>query len=486
VTFSPKTKPYKHQAECLERFGDSNYYGLLAEMGTGKTWIMINDMAKLAYDGKISKAVVFAPNGVQTNWHVKELPKHMPEGISWMSHLWTPKKTKRASKELVDFFNAQADLKIVLMNWEALASERGYDMVAKFLRDLPGESAIFCDESDAIKNPSSVRTKRLMKLRQYTMYRRIATGTPINNAPFDLFAQMSFLNSQILRTDNYQSFKARHAQMLPRSVVQKMVKGTNRVPQIVAKDSSGKPKYRNLDKLTESISPYCFRITKAECLDLPEKIYTTVYFDMTPTQQKVYDSAAKDFRIKYEETEAPLTKLGIIGKLSQITSGWFINPDTEEVVRIEGENRKLAALKEAVDRIVASGEKVIIWARLVQEIKDIVEVLKDHSCVTYYGETSPEERTAAIDAIENGEANVFIGNQQAGGTGITLVKPNNVIYYSNNFSLRDRLQSEDRAHRIGQTKNVVYTNIVARGSIDEKIVSCLEGKEDLLHSIVSF
>jgi len=155
-------------------------------------------------------------------------------------------------------------------------------------------------------------------------------------------------------------------------------------------------------------------------------------------------------------------------------------------VRIEGDNPKLDLLVDRVNKIVESGEKVIVWARYRVEIEDIVKRLRldGIACVEYHGGVNKDDRTGAIESFERGDAQVFVGNQQAGGTGITLVAASYVIYFSNNFSLRDRLQSEDRAHRIGQKKNVTYINIAAKGTIDEVVIRTLMSKKDIADTII--
>jgi len=168
-------------------------------------------------------------------------------------------------------------------------------------------------------------------------------------------------------------------------------------------------------------------------------------------------------------------------KLAQITSGYYIHPDSSDPVRIEGDNPKLALLRERVVSAIEQGKKVIVWARFRIEIEDIVRVLREDeiAVVEYHGGINKEGRTTAIEEFQHGEANVFVGQQQAGGTGITLTAASCVIYFSNTFSLHDRLQTEDRAHRIGQEQDVTYINLVARNTIDATIVDALMNKKDI-------
>lgn len=484
-----KTQPYRHQLECLNRFGRKPVFALLAEMGTGKTWIVINNIADLWSSGDCDAVLVLAPNGVHSNWTRLELPKHMPDWVRWKAAAWaaTPRKQQRDEIEAV-MQDEAGELRVFTMNWEALQSKRGVEAARQFAKSA-NNLMIVCDESDAIKNPTAKRTKELMTLKPLSRWRRIMSGTPINNAPFDAFSQFGFLDSRILKTSSFYAFKAEYAEMLPATnpLVASIKERTRSrgVPQVVA-TAGGRPKYRNLDKLSALIAPHSFRVLKKDCLDLPDKIYKTLYFSLTPQQQAVYKKAESECRLAFEGEETPFNKLVAVGKLAQVTSGYYIHPLAEEPVRIEGDNPKLDLLVERTQAIVNAGEKVIVWARYRVEIEDIVTRLRDAGikAVEYHGGTKANERTEAIDSFENGDAQVFVGNQQAGGTGITLVAASYVIYFSNNFSLRDRLQSEDRAHRIGQTKNVTYINIVAEGTIDEAVIGALMSKKNVAEQIV--
>lgn len=482
-----KTKPYKHQLECLNKFDGREYYALLAEMGTGKTWIIINDVADLWRKCKCNSMLVFAPNGVHLNW-IKELEKHMPDDIDYISASWIAngKKAEREEIELL-YENNSNCLRIFTMNWESLQHKKGIEAAERFLLSSK-KLMIVCDESDAAKNPSAKRTKNLMKLGKHSncIYRRIMTGTPVNNAPFDIFSQFKFLDEKILQTSSFWAFKAEYAEMIRGGPLFDHIKKRSGrgIPQIVAKGAGGRPKYRNLDRLSALIAPHSFRVLKSDCLDLPDKIYKTVYFNLTPQQQEAYRLMEKECRMVFENEVTPVEKLVSIMKLSQITSGYYIHPSSKEPVRIEGDTPKLNMLIERVQSIVDSGNQVIIWARYRIEIKDIVARLGDIKCVQYHGGVKKKDRMDAIDAFEYGDVPVFVGNQQAGGTGINLVAASYVIYFSNNFSLRDRLQSEDRAHRIGQTKNVTYINIAAKGTIDETVIGALMNKKDVADTII--
>lgn len=487
-----KTKPYSHQLACLNLHGRKNAFALLADMGTGKTWIIINNIADLWSSSDCDAVLVLAPNGVHTNWTRLELPKHMPDWVRYKAAAWVAGPNKKEKAELEGLFAnpGSGELRILTMNHEALQHKSGLAFAERFCNSGL-KVMIVADESDAYKNPKASRTVALMKLKKFSQWRRIMSGTPINNAPFDAFSQFGFLDESILQTGSFYAFKAEYAEMIPdTSPLMRAIKersGSRFTPQVVVKGVGGRPKYKNLGKLTSLIAPHSFRVLKSDCLDLPEKVYKTLFFDLTKQQAVVYKKAEDECRIVFENEETPFNKLVAVTKLAQITSGYYMHPMSAEPVRIEGENPKLDLLAERVGKVVEAGEKVIVWARYRVEIADIVQRLRADGidCVEYHGGTKTGERVEAIEAFERGNAQVFVGNQQAGGTGITLVAASYVIYFSNNFSLRDRLQSEDRAHRIGQTKSVTYINIAGKGTIDEAVIKALESKKDVADTILS-
>lgn len=506
-----KTAPYKHQLRCLAEHGHKPEYFLSAEQGTGKTWIIINNCADLWDANECDALLVFAPNGVHTNWTLQELPKHMPDWVTWRAAAWRAGMGKADAKKFEEIFGSKVsadkrELRILTMNWESLDHKRPLEVAMRFASSA-AKLMIVCDEpSGAIKNPTSQRFKNLLKLKYMSRWRRMTDGTPITQGPFDAFAPYNFLNKNILETESFYAFKAEYAEMIPAETLtfddngqpvmrpNPMIKhimdrqGTKRIPQIVQKGAGGLPKYKNLEKLQKLIAPYTFRVLKSECLDLPKKIYKTSYFQLTPEQKEVYRKAEKECRLVYQNNEAPIAKLTAVTKLAQITAGFFIHPDIEEPVAIPGPNPKLELLAERVGSIVRQGSKVIVWARFHAEIDAIRAVLKaaEIPTVEYHGRVKQKDREAAKVAFQadaavpgSGWAQAMIAQQQAGGTGNTWTDAAYTIYFSNTFSLRERLQSEDRNHRIGQEEEVVYLDLVAEGTVDAKIVAALASKKNV-------
>lgn len=488
------TAPYQHQLQCLAEFGDRRYFALLAEMGTGKTWIAINNYAYLLAKGEVQNMLVVAPNGVQWNWVKNELPKHLPQQlqskVAWAGFSGGMRKAEQeAVKSLLE--HAGVVPSVLCVNWTALSHQRTTAIVKQFLAANP-DVMVVLDESDYCKNPGTKIAKAVQEiLAPAAKYRRIMTGTPITNSPFDAWTQFNFLSTGILNCNSYIAFKRRHGVFLPANhPIVRSIQGHQRGAILIpAKDAQGRALYQNLDKLTEAIAPVSFRVQKSDCLDLPPKVYTNLYVDLTPTQRRVYDLACKESIMELQDEAEPITsKIAILTYLCQLTGNHYSTSllslgQSSEVD--PAHNPKLERALELAQAVLVQGQQLIIWARYRAEIQDLIKgcEVRGLPAVSYYGDTNQAARQEAIAAFEDGTAKVFIANPQSAGTGLTLVAASVVLYYSNSFSLHDRLQSEDRCHRIGQQRTVEYINLMARDTIDEHITAVLSNKQDVAASI---
>lgn len=501
-----KTPLFDHQVECLRRFALEFNFALLAEMGTGKTCIMINDFAILNTLGKVKNMLVIAPNGVQWNWVLNEIPKHMPDE-EWRVIKYAGyggqmlKKDTLALEELLDP-KQKCSGRILCVNWDSLSNAKGVAVIKKFLGDNPWQNMIVLDESDYAKNPETKRAKTLMSIAPLANYRRIMTGTLITNSPFDAYTQFNFLDPRILNCRSFIAFKQRHAVFLPQTsgLVKSLMQRTGRAPLIIATDANGRPRYKNLELLSRQIEPYSYIAKKSDCVDLPCKIYQNLYVELTPVQKKAYDLILNDALLQLGDDIVNIpNRLSALSHLCMCTGNHYSpslihqyadSDSLEKSLRLvdPSHNPKLKALTDIVTLAVSNNDQVLVWARYVQEIEDILASLKGIgvSAVAYYGQVSTEDRNAAVDKFQSGEAKVFVANPQSGGTGLTLTAGNVVVYYSNSFSLHDRLQSEDRCHRIGQKKTVIYINLLARNTVDERIQQVLDSKQDVAQAIVKF
>jgi len=469
MNYKFKTKPYAHQLTALEKSWDKTEYGYFMEMGTGKSKVLVDNMAMLYDKGKINGAVIVAPKGVYRNWFSQEIPNHLASHIQPKMVLWTALTSKTKDKEYQTLFETGHDLHILIINVEALSTKKGLDFAAKFMRCHKTMLAI--DESTTIKNPSAKRTKSILALGKEATYRRILTGSPVTKSPLDLYTQCGFLNSYLLGYDSFYAFRNRYANMIDRNF------GGRRVQLIGS--------YKRLDELADKLKGFSYRVLKDDCLDLPDKVYIRREVDLTDEQSKAYSTmkSAALAQLKGKMATAPHVLTQMM-RLHQITCGHLRNDDGT-ITEIKN-NR----LKELVNLLEEVEGKVIIWANYVYDIENIVKVISDEfgedSIVQYYGAIPAEQRQENIKKFQDpdSKARFFIGNPQTGGYGITLTCANTVVYYSNGYDLEKRLQSEDRAHRIGQTKSVTYVDFIAPKTVDEKIVKALRKKMNIANEIM--
>ena len=433
-------------------------------MGTGKSFMLINNIAMLYDLGRINAALIVAPKGVYRNWVDTEIPKHMPDHVERRVALWSATPRKAEQEALDNLFEITEDLKILVMNIEAFSTPRGTKFAQRFLFVHNAMMAI--DESTTIKTPNSKRSKNTEKTGKMAKYRRIMTGSPVTKSPLDLYQQCAFLSDACLDSPSYYSFQARYAVTIERRLASHSFK------QIVG--------YQRLDELKEKLDRFSFRVKKEECLDLPDKLYVKREVDLTDHQREAYNQmktlALAQFDQGLMSTVNALTQLM---RLHQIVCG-HVKLDNGTLMPIP--SNRVAELLSIVEE---TDGKVIIWATYRHDIIAIKTALQTEygmeSVGTYFGDTDEDERQRVIAEFQDPESKLrfFVGNPSTGGYGLTLTAASVVVYYSNSFDLEKRLQSEDRAHRIGQRKNVTYIDLITPKTVDEKIVKALRDKIDI-------
>jgi SNF2 family DNA or RNA helicase len=274
-----------------------------------------------------------------------------------------------------------------------------------------------------------------------------------------------------LNTSSYYVFQARYAVTVERQL------NTHSFKQIVG--------YRRLDELKEKLDRFAFRVKKEECLDLPDKLYVKREVDLTDEQVKAYNEmktmALAQINGGLVSTVNALTQ---IMRMHQIVCG-HVKMDDGTVVELPN-NR----IKELLGLVEETDGKIIIWATYRHDIEAIKMALAKeygmNTIGTYYGDTDGDERKRVLEEFQKPDSDMrfFIGNPSTGGYGLTLTAASTMVYFSNSFDLEKRLQSEDRAHRIGQTKNVTYIDLISPGTVDEKIVKALRDKINIATQVL--
>ena len=446
LDFVYKTKPYEHQSKALEESWSAIDHALFLEMGCGKSKILIDNIAILYNKGRIDSALIVAPKGVYDNWVSGEIPIHLPDYIKARVVKWSPSETKKNQAVRESALEHTLDLTILVMNVEAFSTLKGTKFAGKFL--LGKKSLFAVDESTTIKSPSARRTKNIVRLSKYAQYRRILTGSPVTRSPLDLYTQCEFLDPELLGYSSYYSFRARYAEMLNRTA------GGRTFKQVVG--------YKNLEELNKLLLEFSSRVLKKDCLDLPDKIYMTRNIELTPEQEKAYKEL-KAYAITqlYDEQKGgqQVSATSVLTKmlrLHQLSCG-FITTDDKENIEVKS-----------------------------KRLDELMNILEEESVGAYYGDTSDDNRRLYLKQFQDLKSPMrfMVGNTQTGGYGINLTAASTVVYYSNNFDLEKRLQSEDRAHRIGQVNKVTYIDIICKGTVDEKIVKALLAKQNIAAQVL--
>jgi SNF2 family DNA or RNA helicase len=487
------TKPFQHQLQSFEAGHDKPAFGYLLEQGLGKTKVCIDNACYLWTQGKVDCVIVLAPNIVHTQWVTDEIPKHVPDYIEYRAFDWTGKTTKREALRFKGFLS-DLGLAFVTINYEAIITQRGSDFLQRLYMAF-NRVMIIADESQRIRTPGNKTTRKAIVLAKKSKYRRIATGTPIPNGPLNFYSQAKFLDPRIFGAMTFAAFKARYA------VWEQRRTNNNRQGFYLHLVS-----YQNLGELIERMSPFVIRFKKDQCTDLPPKIPQTVYYDLTKKQRKYYtdllDQTALELESLFDDVppfssseakviwmvenidrvrantvtiENALTKFI---RLQQILCGYIVTDDGE-IKPIDGKFPKLDRLMEVIGNI--SG-KVIIWSIFTNlthlGIGSRIEAEYGPDSYAYYnGKLSSEQKKESKRKfLEDPTCRFLIANQASGGRGLNLQVSGYNIYYSQDMDAEKREQSEDRTHRIGQEKSVIYIDLICPDHIDERILERLEEK----------
>ena len=477
LNYTPYTKPFSHQRNVWERSRDLEAFALFWEQGTGKSKLTIDTLGYLYAAGKVDAAIVVAPNGVHRNWTTDELPAHMSPDVPLMSHAYSSQSaTSRWHQDALSYLFSHPGLPLLAISYDAWTTEKGKKAVWKMMKHR--RCLLVLDESHRIKTPTARRTRSILAGGKHAPFRRVLSGTPVTNGPFDIYTQLLFLDPDFWKREldigSFTAFKAFFGVW---------GRGWNSAQQREYDVLRG---YKNLDNLSEAIAQVSSRITKSDVLDLPAKLYVKRYYQMSPAQQRVYDDIEGEFIALLDDGEtitAPLAVTRML-RLQQVLCGYIPADGNNEPIELieRGINPRLKLLKDTMSDV---NGKTIIWATWTKDIDMIVELLRDmgRNPVRYDGRVSEDNRERARQAFKHGDATDFVANS-AMSEGLTLTEANTVIYYNNSYKLLDRQQSEDRAHRIGQRAQVSYIDLVCPDTRDEHAIDTLVAKREVSAEIL--
>lgn len=564
MTYKPKTTPMKHQLEYARKLrtrpdepADEDVMALLAEMGTGKSAMILYEWQEAVDLGELDDLMVIAPAGSYRNWfdsksdeQLSELETHLDsrllKRLSVAAWVTGGGATRRRELEKV-VATTSGGPRALFMNVEALSTvEEAEEIAVKFLSQR--RAMLVIDESTRIKSGKAARTKVIVKrLMPLARARRILTGWVTPKSPLDLYWQFYFLDWRILGYETPLGFRNRYAVterrcFLPNEVIRAKLRssmgfkqGENRLPephlrhkltlirehldqdhsqvatmkrdillrkltdeteqmsrddmlqlipqmggyiQVVEKVKS----YQNLEELQKKIAPYSHRVLKADCLDLAKKIYSPRDVELTAEQRRVYEGM-KQYAIAEIEDEfvSATSVVTQMIRLHQIVCGHVVTEDGN--VR-DVESRRV---QEILNVLEEHQGKAIVWATYQHEIRKIAAAIKEtygpRSTAIFYGGNRRGRVEDEKKFLGTPECRFMVSTQSAGGVGNNWVVADLVIYAANSYDLELRVQSEDRAHRKGQTRAVTYVDLITRGTVEEKIIHALRNKIDLTTAI---
>lgn len=444
--------PRDFQLANFQRFKDQPQWAIFSEQGTGKSKVCLDIISHRYLRGTVTGVILLSsPRGVHAQWIQEQLPRHLWKSINPLTFIWDGK----APPAWVG--RATPELQIISGNIDMVKS-KGYAVLETFARQHRSKLLIVVDESDSIKNISSSRSKALRKLAEFTQQRGIMTGTPIATDLTDEWAQFYFLNPDIIGHKYLTSFKAQFCEL-----------GGYENRSVIG--------HKNIEQFKRLTAPYIFRATKDE-LDLPEKVYDSVVFDLTPDQKRMIRQLRDQFfsSLRGGDTVAVKTGAVCILRIQQISNGFALDEDGKFH---KLDNPRLDTFMDLKRKI--SG-KVIVWCRFKEDVK-LVRTALGTEAVTIFGEDKQSDREAAKLAFTEGEARYLVATAGAAGKGVDGLQRvcNTAIYYSNSYNSIDRWQSEDRIHRIGMGSSATYFDLIARGSADRAILRNLQHKKDVAH-----
>jgi len=434
-----------HQEKAVDKLSGLKVAALYMDTGTGKTRTALELGLNRLVAGKVDCLLWLCPVSVKQAI-AKEIDKHT---LNVSYEMLQPEKVKDWDS---DIFIAG----IESTSQSDRINFRLYELVQK------KKCFIIVDESSLIKNPQAKRTQNIWRLGEQADYKLILNGTPLSNGEEDLFAQWYFLDQRILGYTSYYSFAANHLEIEPE---------TGRVLKAF-----------NKELLSKKIAPYTYQIKKSECLDLPERTYSTRYYNMAKKQEIIYQSTMEDLLLEltYSEFES-YSLFNLFTALQKVVSG--LTEHSRKIFNKPKNNPRIKLLLDIIEDM--PDEKIIIWCKYKHEINSIVDVLSEKfgsdQVAEFWGELSEKQRNNELESFEN-EARFLVANKECGAFGLNLQFCSYAIYYSNNFTWATRYQSEDRIYRAGQENNVHIIDIVCNNTIDERIQYSLMVKEQMANS----
>ena len=456
-----KREPWQHQDAIFRASRDEAAWGFFMEQGTGKGKVMVDTAAWGYMQGRIDAVLLVCDKGIVRTWLEEHLPENMPDHVPYHAMTYDAAKAggKRMQAQLSAFLRTPDALMFMVTNWAAFRTDRGRKFFETMVRTR--QVLMMLDESDAIKSPKAKQTRAITTVGKRAAMRRIATGTPVADGPFDVFSQMRFLDPGILAITSFTAFKHEYGDW------EKRFTATHSYPHLVA--------YRDLGRLHGIMARHSSRVLKEECFDLPPKVYERLYVELGAAASAMYGQLKEDLVYLGEPVTQPLVALT---RAAQIASGFY--QDADGMAEWFDEQPKADAVVALLKRM-GSNRQAVVWGQFHAELDILAKAMHDAgiTIARYDGRMPMHDRDQAERLFKAGDCQVMLATSQAAGKGRNWQNASAMFYHSNSPKLILRLQSEDRAHRGGTQHSVTLWDICAEGTGDAKRLDALRGKKNV-------
>lgn len=424
------TALYAHQEAAARKLEPLPVGALFMEMGTGKSRTAI----ELAARWGVRNVVWFCPVSLKETVR-QEVRKH----VAWSRpYVFGPKTNGRTLPR--HFWT--------VVGIESMSSSDRQVLCVHAL--VNQQTLVIVDESSYIKGHRAWRTLRITDIGKKARRRLILTGTPMSQGVEDLFAQFRFLDGSILGYTSWYTFSRNHLEY------------SEKYPGLIVRA-------HNTALLADKVAPWTYQVTKDECLDLPPKIYKSVYYEMSAEQKTAYEQAKWEILGSAEEVDSYVI-FRLFTALQQITSGYW-KRDGRIIDLPDPRFSVLLGFLEAVQG------QAIVWCKWLRSLHRIADALGEDAALLYGG-LNEQERNAEVERFKQGDARFLVATAATGGHGLNLTEATTAVFHESSFKYAERLQAEDRCHRIGQGRKVLYVDIICSGSIDDRIAASLAKKRD--------
>lgn len=496
--YTYKLPPLGKQLDVIEETWHEPIWAVLGRPGTGKSKMCIDTACMQFMAGMIEAMIIISPEGVHMQWVDEAFPTHAPDGVPWFGGYYSSRMGKTAMSKLEARMRSRdMGLRVLSLSFDGLQTPRGKSLASAVVDAY--RCLVLVDESHRVSNTKGAGYKAAMKIMRRGKTRRIATGTLFRQNPFSAYGQFELMGDDLLGFASLASFKSQYAEILPpkNPLVMKIAAdfksktGRDIAPQVLATGPDNRPIYRNLPDLRRRLERWSSIISLADVAGKEPVILTsTRYVQLTEEQQRIYTDLEELGAVELDR--GLLTAEGTLSlsiRLSQVIGGFVPSDMDIEAQPIPGRNPKLEELMALIDEL--GSEKLVVWCKYVPELRAvhaaIERVYGQGSAVLYYGQVnSPDRKDAKLRFINDPNCRVFVGQQNAGGTGLDGMQgcANYMCFYSNVYSYLDREQAIARLARLNGASVVNVVDLMVAGSIDEDIVRCIQSARDVTDAVL--